>query len=314
MAYCTAALGRKYTYENERWETPRSWYSVPSHSGPKYLTGARHFLNDIYPHFNTSHAHLLVKSATRGSKKICADPVCRKLPLRLHHLTIFLNVAWRSSSYDDLLFVTILSCLFYACHHSGELVQNNDWSLFDWKKVIKRASLHFTDGRAQYCLPYHKGDPFYCGTDVLLGKHDIADPVSLLQEYVLLCDSKHSSSPALFLHENSNHPTCSWFEANFFAVLNHSFGGHSAWAGGATYYASLGLCKDIIQALGCWSSSAWKIYIRENPTIHAERQLTALRHHCHGPAHNNHWLLIPMSLTFSSPPPPPTHIILRSLL
>lgn len=70
-------------------------------SGPKYLTGARHFLNNIYPHFNTSCAHPLVKSAICGYKKIPADPVRRKLPLQLHHLTIFLNIAWRSSSYDD---------------------------------------------------------------------------------------------------------------------------------------------------------------------------------------------------------------------
>ncbi|KAG5221505.1 RNase domain-containing protein [Salix suchowensis] len=50
-------------------------------------------------------------------------------------------------------------------------------------------------------------------------------------------------------------------------------GGHSARAGGATFYASLGLSEDIIQALGRWSSEAWKIYVRENPTIRAELQL-----------------------------------------
>src|SRR6267378_1012822 len=39
-------------------------------SGPKYLTGARHFLNDIYPHFDASRAHSLVASTIRGSKKV----------------------------------------------------------------------------------------------------------------------------------------------------------------------------------------------------------------------------------------------------
>ena len=71
----------------------------------------------------------------------------------------------------------------------------------------------------------------------------------------------------------------SWFEAKFFPVLDHSFGGHSLRAGGAILYASLGLSEDIIQALGRWSSAAWKIYIRENPIIHAELQLAAIRLH-----------------------------------
>jgi len=51
-----------------------------------------------------------------------------------------------------------------------------------------------------------------------------------------------------------------------FAILDRSFGGYSPRAGGATFYASLGLPEDTIQALGRWSSKAWKTYIRDNPT------------------------------------------------
>lgn len=42
------------------------------------------------------------------------------------------------------------------------------------------------------------------------------------------------------------------------------------------FLAGLGLSETIIQAIGCWSSSAWKISIRENPTIRAEQQLAAI--------------------------------------
>ncbi|KAF9523817.1 hypothetical protein CPB83DRAFT_740229, partial [Crepidotus variabilis] len=59
----------------------------------------------------------------------------------------------------------------------------------------------------------------------------------------------------------------SWFDGKFFALLDRSFGGHSLRAGGATFYASIGLSEDIIQALGRWSSASWKIYIRDNPTV-----------------------------------------------
>ncbi|KZT10480.1 uncharacterized protein LAESUDRAFT_636296, partial [Laetiporus sulphureus 93-53] len=58
-----------------------------------------------------------------------------------------------------------------------------------------------------------------------------------------------------------------WFNHHFFALLDHSFGGHSACTGGATFYAGLGLSEDVIQRLGHWSSPAWKLYIRDNPSV-----------------------------------------------
>jgi len=161
----------------------------------------------------------------------------------------------------------------------GELVLNNDASLRDWRKIIKRASFHSSSRQAGYHLPYHKGDQFYRGTDILFTSQEIANPVLLLQNYVKRRDAVHGGRAALFIREDGSHPTRSWFEKKFFAILDRSFGGHSPRAGGATFYASLGLSEDIIQALGRWSSQAWKIYIRDNPTIRAELQLAAIRLH-----------------------------------
>ena len=39
-------------------------------SGPKYLTGARHFLSTLYPNFDSNRSHPLVLSVIRGSKKV----------------------------------------------------------------------------------------------------------------------------------------------------------------------------------------------------------------------------------------------------
>jgi hypothetical protein len=246
-------------------------------SGPRYLSGAQHFLSVLYPSFDANRAHPLVQATIRGSRKVRADPVHRKLPLRPHHLAHFLTLAEVSSSYDDLLFVAILSCGFYACHRIGELVQKNDRSLFDSRKVIKRASFSFSNRRAQYHLPYHKADPFFRGTMILLGSHDVACPVRLMADYVSRRDAVHRGRSPLFLTEQGQHPTRQWFDKRFFAVFDQSFGGHSLRAGGATYFASLGLSEDVIQALGRWSSQAWKIYIRDNPTVRAELQLSSLR-------------------------------------
>ena len=49
--------------------------SISIASGPKYLTGARHFLHSLFPDFDTSRADPAVQATIRGSKKVRADPV-----------------------------------------------------------------------------------------------------------------------------------------------------------------------------------------------------------------------------------------------
>ena len=131
----------------------------------------------------------------------------------------------------------------------------------------------------QYCLPYHKGDPFYHGTDILFTHHDSANPITLMHDYITQHDNLHGTCPALFICANGSVPTCSWFDQKFFALLNQDFGGHSPQVGAATYYARLGVSESIIQVLGCWSSQARKIYICNNPTIRAEQQLAVICFH-----------------------------------
>lgn len=205
---------------------------------------------DLYPEFDDNRNHPLVLSTIRGSKKIRADPVTRKLPLRQIHLASFVSHSTSTGSYDDLLFATIMSCAFYGCHRMGELIAKSDKSLFDSGKIIKRSSLKFTHNHAQYRLPYHKANLSYCGSDVVFSQHDIASPVHLLQSYTSLRDARHGPCLSLFLCEDGSIPNRSWFDNEFFKFLSHDFGGHSARAGGATYYASLGFSASIIQALG----------------------------------------------------------------
>ena len=234
-------------------------------SAPQYLSGIRHFLLEFFPDFDDNRSSTLVQATIRGSKKVRANPIRRKLPLRTSHLQTFLDLSNNSKTFDDLLFITIISCAFYGCHRIGELVQRNNQSLFDWRKIVKRASLSFPDDYyAQYHLPYHKSDPFYHGTDVRFVLQGIANPITLLQQYCHRRDSIHGLRAALFLHEN-----------------------------GATFYASPGLNESIIQSLGRWSSSAWKIYLRDHPAVRAAQQLALLSSN--------------QLLASSSAPPPPPH-------
>jgi hypothetical protein len=89
----------------------------------------------------------------------------------------------------------------------SELVQKNDQSLFDWQKIIKQSSVIFESGHVQYHLPYHKGNPFFHGMDMLFTAQDIADPVSLLQEYLCWHDCIHGAKASLFLQENGSYPS-----------------------------------------------------------------------------------------------------------
>ena len=235
-------------------------------SGPKYLTGARHFLHDFYPDFDENQASALVQATICGSKKVRADPVHRKLLIRIEHLAAFVESAHRSHSYNDLLFATLMSCSFYGCHRSGELVLKTKKDV-DWRKIIKHSSLRFSPGYVGYRLPYHKTDPFFRGTDILFSSQNVADLVSLLHEFVCIREKIHGTWRALFLREDGSHPTHAWFESKLFSFVDRSFGGHSPRASGATFYAALGLSESVIMALRRWSSEAWKIYIRDNPCV-----------------------------------------------
>ncbi|KAJ7905957.1 hypothetical protein B0H13DRAFT_1506941, partial [Mycena leptocephala] len=101
--------------------------------------------------------------------------------------------------YNDSLFAVLLSCCLYGCHRSGELFIKNDSSLFDWRKIIMGASLIFANKRVQYHLPYHKGDPFYRGTDILFTEQELANPISLLYEYGHRRDPLRGARATLFL-------------------------------------------------------------------------------------------------------------------
>jgi len=177
------------------------------------------------------------------------------------------------------LSLSYLACSTVAIEAENSVPKTPKAAQVDARKYIKRGFLRFTGSRAQYRLPYHKGDRFYRGTDVLLGQQDVADAVHLLRLYITRRDKLYGAKPDLFLREDGSPPTHAWWDKIFFALLNKDSGGHSVRAGAATFYANLGVSESLIQALGRWSrsSDAWRIYIRDNPSVRIELQLAHLR-------------------------------------
>ncbi|KAF8806506.1 hypothetical protein BYT27DRAFT_7067905, partial [Phlegmacium glaucopus] len=102
-------------------------------SGPKYLTGARHFLLSFYPNFDINRNSPLVQATIHGLKKVHVDLVHHKQPIRLIHISTFVDVTISSGKFDNLLFATIMSCCFYGCHCSGELILKSKKDV-DWRK------------------------------------------------------------------------------------------------------------------------------------------------------------------------------------
>ena len=118
-------------------------------------------------------------------------------------------------------------------------------------------------------------------------RQEVANPVALLKKYMTIHDNRHGACTALFLWEDGRNPTRAWFDLKFFSVLEHDYGGHSPHAGGATFLAGLGLSEDVTQAIRRWSLAAWKIYIRDNPTVRAEQQLAMLWAHFSATPHTS---------------------------
>lgn len=85
--------------------------------------------------------------------------------------------------------------------------------------------------------------------------------------YLTSRDRLYRFQPALWINANQQVPTRHWFISRLRIVLPNTYAGHSLRAGGATYFAARGWSDDRIQALGRWSTDAYRIYIRENPVV-----------------------------------------------
>jgi len=80
-------------------------------------------------------------------------------------------------------------------------------------------------------------------------------------------DRIHPLSLPLWLMENGDVPTRSFFMSRLRELFEVDIAGQSMRAGGATSLAEHGVPPSIIQPLGRWSSQAFLIYVRKNPAL-----------------------------------------------
>lgn len=240
---------------------------IRASSIPSYLSGVVFRLRPLYPEITRIRQDDHIRIVLRGLLRQHGSSITRKLPITFKHVDdLFLS--YTHPSYDDHLFLMLLSVGFFGLLRLGELTDSNDHRLRNRRKTIRRDSLCFKDNTARFILPASKTDKFFAGNEVIVKHNDHHnDPVTALHTYVSQRDRFFPNLPWLWLTSQGCPPSRSWFLNRFHLHFDKRFGGHSLRAGGATLLAQHNVPFHIIQAIGRWSSEAFLIYIRTHPSL-----------------------------------------------
>ena len=199
------------------------------------------------------------------------SPTNRKTPLSHANLLFILDSLVSKPSYDDILFIAIVLTAFHALMRLGELVFSDKKALRNYRKISLRHSVSVLPTRYSFFLPSHKGDRFFEGNTIVVQKTNVVtDPYNPFVRYIASRDAKFPLNPELWLTSRGTVPTRHWFISRLRKLFPRDIAGQSLRSGGATSLAESGADLATIQAVGRWSSEAFRIYIRKNPVlIHA---------------------------------------------
>ncbi len=233
-----------------------------------YLSGICSELETFYPNVRVNRRSPLVARTLKGCKRLYSKPIRRKRALTRDDLNLVASSLSHSTVYDDVLFLALLLTGFYALLRLGELVWPDQHDLRSYAKLTRRTSVVTKEDSFEFGLHSHKTDRQFAGDTVLV--HSMvsgADPVRAFSAYLSARDARHPCRCELWLKYNGAVPTRGWFTRRLRTYFPSDVSGHSMRAGGATALALDGVGHDSIQAIGRWSSDAWRIYIRQHPVL-----------------------------------------------
>ena len=198
-------------------------------------------------------------------------PVKRKAPLSHANLLHILDSMGSAPSHDDLLFAALVLTGSHVLMRLGELVFPDKKNLRNYRKISLRHSVSILPTQYSFFLPSHKGDRTFEGKTILIQKLTTpTDPYLPFLEYLDSRDNCFPIHPELWLTSRGTVPTRHWFMSRLRMFFPNEIAGQSMRSGGATSLAEAGADLATIQAVGRWSSEAFRIYIRKNPVlIHA---------------------------------------------
>jgi hypothetical protein len=150
----------------------------------------------------------------------------------------------------------------------GELVFSDKRALRNYRKISLRHTVSILLDQYSFILPSHKGDRTFEGNTIVIQKLTTpTDPYAPFLTYITSRDFLFPLHPELWLTSRGAVPTRHWFLSRLRVLFPSSYAGHSLRSGGATSLAEAGVDPSVIQAIGRWSSPAFRIYIRKNPVV-----------------------------------------------
>jgi hypothetical protein len=234
-----------------------------------YLSGIVNKLRPICPDIRSIRLDFLVVNTLRGSKRGRNAPIRRKRALSEQDLE-FAVLELATPSFDDVLFLTLLTTGFYSLQRLGELVNSDNSKLVDDRRIPRRHTVLIRPSHFEYTvLPANKADPFFEGNRIVVQRLSTTfDPYQLFLRYIRARDLLFPFNPFLYLTASGSVPSRNFFISRLRALFPDSdISGHSLRSGGATALALAGVPFHQIQAVGRWSSDAFQAYIRENPIL-----------------------------------------------
>lgn len=182
LSFCfTEGISTKSTVENlsrfisvsVRTPSNRTGRPLSPRSVSCYLSGIAASLLPQYPFVKSITDHPIVRKTLRGAMKMFSKPVVRKDPISLEDIVVV--ASGTGNTMDKKLFLAILAVGFHGLHRLGELTSQDSQRATDDRKSILRNTLSFSRcGKyAKYILPYHKGGPYFLGSEVLLASCDL---------------------------------------------------------------------------------------------------------------------------------------------
>ena len=236
-----------------------------------YLSGICRQLEPFFPDVRQNRKSMLVSRTLTGCMRRFGTTVTRKTPLSHANLLFVIDSLVSNPTFDDVLFIALLLTAFHALMRLGELVFPDKKNLRNYRKIVLRHSVSILSDRYSFFLPYHKGDRFFEGNTIVVQHTNTpTDPYQPFLTYLGLRDRHFPLNPELWLTSKGCVPTRHWFITRLRKFFPKEIAGHSLRSGGATSLAEAGADLATIQAVGRWSSDAFRIYIRKNPVlIHA---------------------------------------------
>jgi hypothetical protein len=245
-------------------------HHIKPESVDSYLSGICNLLEPFHPDIRARRTATLVSRTLKGCKRLHNTPVRRRSPLLPEQILLVTRNLTTTSSYDAVLFTTLLLTGFHGLMRLGELTVNDTPAKRDWRKISLRHTLTYPDHASySFVLTTHKADSTYEGNVILIRSIvDEINPKPCFARYLAHRDKQWPMNPELWLTSDGIAPTRSWFINRLRAFFpDRLIAGQSMRAGGATCLATTGALPEIIQAAGRWSSKTFQLYIRKNPFL-----------------------------------------------